>query len=124
MGMFDKLAAVNEPMLPVPVTAGNPTAGLDCVHRYSVPATVDPPNKTGEVIKLVHNAWSTKGSTLGEGFTSMENDTGNPKQVLDSGVTMKLATTGTLLKLLIVKAAILPVPVAGKPMFVLSFIHW
>ena len=48
---------------------------------------------------------------------------GNPKHVLDNGVTMKLATTGTLLKLLMVKAAILPLPVAGNPIFVLSLVH-
>lgn len=123
MGIFDKLDAVNEPMLPVPVTAGNPTALLVCVHLYSEPVTVEPLNNMGEVTKFVHNAWSNTGSTCGDGLISMENEMGNPKQVFDSGVTLKLATTGTLLKLLRVKAAILPVPVTGKPIFVLSFVH-
>jgi len=53
---LDKFAAVKEAIFPVPATAGNPTAVLDCVHLYSVPATVEPLNKIGEVIKLVHNA--------------------------------------------------------------------
>ena len=56
IGMLDKLAAVKEAIFPVPVTAINPTAVFVCVHLYSVPDTVEPPNKMGEVIKLVHNA--------------------------------------------------------------------
>ena len=61
--------------------------------------------------------------TCGDGITVSEKLCGNPKQVLDSGVTVNWAVTGTLLLLVDVKAIMVPTPEAGKPIFTLLFVH-
>ena len=61
--------------------------------------------------------------TCGDGITVSEKLWGNPKQVLESGVTVNRAVTGTLLLLVEVKAIIVPTPTPGKPIFTLLFVH-
>ena len=48
---------------------------------------------------------------------------GVPEQLLDAGVTSKLALMGILLPLVRVKLLILPTPLAAKPMEVLEFVQ-
>ena len=53
----------------------------------------------------------------------MVNTRGEPKQPLDSGITVMVAVTGKVVLLMAVKAGILPVPYAGNPIIGLLFVQ-
>ena len=67
------------------------------------------------VVAPLHISWFITGVTFGVGFTVMLLVLAVPVQPLADGVTSITAVTGVLLKLLTVKAAILPVPLAARP---------
>jgi hypothetical protein len=61
---------------------------------------------------------------LGIGLTVMVNDCGAPGQpTATHGVTVIVAVTGAFVKLIALKAAIFPLPLAAKPMDVLLFVQ-
>lgn len=60
---------------------------------------------------------------VGVGFTQILKATGVPWQLFEMGVTIKLAVIGRGDKLVVVKAAILPVPENPIPIKLLSFVQ-
>ena len=109
--------------LPVPLAA-RPMAGLLLVQLYTVPATA--PVKACVTVDPAHTVWFATGLTVGIGFTVMVNVIGVPGQVtplLKFGVTVMVATWGTLVTLVATKLAILPAPAAARPMLVLLFVQ-
>jgi hypothetical protein len=71
----------------------------------------------------LHNPWLGGCTTLGVGFTVMVNVAGMPVQLAADGVTVIVAVIGALVKLIAVKDAILPVPLAPKPIDVFVFVQ-
>ena len=65
------------------------------------------------------------GSTtiIGVGMTVMVKDSGAPGQPLAVGVTVIVALIGAVVELVAEKAAIFPLPLAGKPIAVLLFVQ-
>ena len=109
--------------LPVPLAA-RPMAGLLLVQLNTVPATA--PVKACVTVAPAHTTWLATGFTVGIGFTVMVNVIGVPGQVtplLKFGVTVIVATCGTLVALMAVKLAILPAPAAARPILVLLFVQ-
>jgi hypothetical protein len=60
---------------------------------------------------------------LGVGFTVIVNVSGVPVHPTADGVTVMVAVTGALVRLIAVKEAILPVPLAGRPIEVLVLVQ-
>lgn len=109
--------------LPVPAAA-RPMAGLLLVQLYTVPAT--DPLKVCVTVDPAHTTWLATGLTVGIGFTVMVNVIGVPGQVtvlLKFGVTVMVATCGTLVALVATKLAILPAPLAARPILVLLLVQ-
>lgn len=78
---------------------------------------------TAAVLAPAQSVWLATAATTGVGFTVMVKLTGVPGQPLAVGVTVIVAVIGELVALVAVKAAILPVPLAARPMVVLLFTH-
>lgn len=78
------------------------------------------PNMIGAVVVLAHKDWWATAFTTAVGLTVMVNVLEVPTQLtlplVNVGVTVTVAVTGALLVLLAIKEAILPEPVAAKPM--------
>lgn len=109
--------------LPVPLAA-RPIAVLLLVQLYTVPATG--PANTWLTVAPAHTTWLAGGFTVGIGFTVIVNVIAVPGQVtplLKFGVTVIVATCGTFVALTAVKLAILPAPLAARPMLVLLFVQ-
>jgi len=117
-GALVVLVAVKAAMSPEPVAA-SPMEISELTQLYTVPATL-PENETPKVEVLWHKTWLGTALTVGMGFTVMVNDVGVPVHVTPEfakeGVTKMVAVTGVLVVLVAVKAAILPEPVAPRPM--------
>lgn len=117
-GTFVAFNAVNDPILPVP-PAARPIDGLLFVQLKTVPATA-PLKLTAAVAVLLHTTWLATGSMIGGGLTVIVNVIGVPTQLTAPlvyvGVTVIVATTGALVTLIATKLAILPVPLAARPM--------
>ena len=62
-------------------------------------------------------------TTLGVGFTVIVNDCGVPGQPIADGVTVMVAVTGVLVKLIAVKDGMFPVPLPAKPIEGLLFVQ-
>jgi len=60
--------------------------------------------------------------TTGVGFTVNVNDVVDPKQVPNTGVTLNTALIAVVSPVTI-KGSILPVPIPGKPITTLEFVH-
>ena len=75
----------------------------------------------------LHNVWSAGLVTVGVGFMVMVNVLAVPGQVLPAlvklGVTVMVAVMGALVVLMPINEAILPVPLAPKPMLVLLLVQ-
>jgi hypothetical protein len=115
---FVKLFAVTKDgILPIPL-APNPMEGLLFTQLYVVPAT---PllNTIGNVVALAQCIWFEIAFTFPVGLTVMVNVLDVPTQLtpafVNVGVIVMVAVTGVLLALLAIKDAILPAPVAAKP---------
>lgn len=117
------LAAAKD-ILPVP-PAPSPIAVLLFDQLYTVPATE--PVKLTVTPEPEHTVWLVTAFTVAVGFTVIVYVTGLPVQVTPpvvyTGVTVMVATTGILVTLVAVKAAILPVPLAARPMEGVLFVQ-
>lgn len=75
---------------------------------------------TAAVDELLHTVWLATALTTGVGFTVMVKVIGAPTQVVtpsvNVGVTLMIAVTGALPLLMPVNDAILPDPLAARPM--------
>ena len=60
---------------------------------------------------------------MGEGLTVMVNVCGVPGQPAADGITVIVAVTGALVKLITVNTGIFPLPFAAKPIVVLLFVQ-
>jgi hypothetical protein len=120
-GALPVFVAVKVPMLPLPEAARPIVASL-FVQAYVVPATGFV-KLMAVVVAPLQSVWSVTLSTVGVGFTVMVNVSTGPGQPLAVGVTVTVAVTGALPVLVAVKAPILPLPEATKPMLALLFVQ-
>ena len=113
--------AVKMAMFPFPA-AVKPIEGVSFVQSKEVPPTVS--TKPIAVVEApLHNICGVTGATVGVGFTVMIYVSGVPLQPLAVGVMEILAVAGVLPVLVAVNPGISPVPLADKPMEVLSFVQ-
>jgi hypothetical protein len=75
---------------------------------------------TAAVPALLHTDWSAGAVTVGVGSTVIVKFEAAPVQPLADGVTIITAVSGVLPPLVAVKEAMLPLPVAGRPMEAMS----
>ena len=113
-GSAPVLIAVKAPILPVP-EAARPIVALLLVQLNTVPA-VGLVNVIAVVLEPLHTVWLATAPTVGIGFTVIVKLLGVPGQLLAVGVTVMVATTGAVPGFWAVKLAILPVPLAARPM--------
>jgi hypothetical protein len=125
IGANPVLMAVNGGIFPVPLAA-NPMDGALLTQANES----DPVGPVVGLVKLMidvkvplHTIWLATGFTIGVGFTIMVNVTGRPGQTPNIGVTVIVATIGPLVALVVTNGSISPVPLAGRPMPVLSFVQ-
>ena len=120
-GVVPVFTAVKLAILPVPVAA-RPIVVLLLVQLYTVPVTA-PAKVTAAVAAPLHTVWFAGCVTVGVGFTVIVNVIGVPGQPFATGVTVIVATTGTIPALVAVKLAILPVPEAARPILGVLFVQ-
>ena len=120
IGAFVVLVIVNGAILPVPM-ATNPIAGFVFVQLQVTPVML-PIKFTASVNVPLHPVWLPGLSTVGVGLTIMVKEVEAPVQPTD-GVTVIVALIGAVVELVAVNEAILPVPMAGKPIAALSFVQ-
>ena len=124
-GALPVLVAVNEAMLPLPLAA-RPMLGALLVQLYTVPVTV-PLKLMAAVAVPLQRTWLATAFTVGVGFTVMVNVCAAPVQVRPAlvyeGVTVMVAVTGVVPVLVAVNEAMLPLPLAARPMPVLLFVQ-
>ena len=117
------LVAVKEVIFPVP-EAPRPIPTVLFVQAYEVPV---PPKAMACVDVLLHTTWLVRAFKVGVGFTVMVNDCGNPGQLAfppaKFGVIVTVPEIGTCPALVVVNAAIFPLPVAPKPIEVLLLLQ-
>ena len=89
--------------------------GLLFTQLYVVPAT-EPVNTMAVTADCWHKTWSAGCATVAVGFTVIVKVLEPPGQPLPAGVTVMVAVTGEAVKLIALKAGILPVPLAARPM--------
>ena len=91
-----------------------------------VPGTL-PVKVTAVVFALLQTTWLTTAFTVGVGLTVMVNVIDGPVQVIPPlvkvGVTVIIATTGTVVGFVAVNAGMLPVPDAPKPILGVLFVQ-
>ena len=121
MGDPVAFAAVKEAIFPVPLAA-RPIAVLELVHAKVVPVTalVKVAAGTAAPAQRVEFAGTV---TAGVGFTVMVYVEGVPGQPLAVGVTVIVAVIGAVPALVAVKAGVLPVPLAARPIAALELVH-
>ena len=71
----------------------------------------------------LHNAWLAITLTVGVGSTVIVKDVVAPVHAPNVGVTTIVAVTAAPVLLTAVKAAMLPVPLAARPIDVVVFVH-
>jgi hypothetical protein len=74
-------------------------------------------------IAPAHTAWLVHAATEGVGLTVIVNVWAAPEQPFAIGMTTIVATTGADVLFVAVKPAILPVPLAARPMLVVVFVQ-
>jgi hypothetical protein len=107
------LVAVNEAIFPAPV-AGRPMDVLLLVQLYVAVAT-DPVKLIGAVGLPLHTIWLPGFTTEAVGLTVIVKVTGVPGQLFATGITVMVAIIGAPVKLVAGNAAMLPVPLAARP---------
>lgn len=122
VGMVPVLLAVNETISPVPLAA-KPMEVLSFAQLYVVPLTA-PVKAIAEVEALAHTVWLDTVFTVGIGLTVIVNVFTVPVQPLLVGVTVMVATDAVAPELVAVNAAISPVPLAARPVVMLSLVQW
>lgn len=120
-GVLVALTALNGAIFPEPL-AGKPIAGLLFVHVYVVPFT-DPVNDIALVGAPLQKLRFAGCTTVGVGFTVIVNVTGGPIQFAAHGVTVIVAIAGVSAVLTAANDSILPLPLAPRPIEVLSLVH-
>lgn len=124
-GAVPVLVAVNEAILPVPLAA-RPIEVVLFVQLYTVPGT-KPVKLTAVVAAPLHTTWLATALTVGDGLTVMVKVLAVPVQVVPPlvkvGVTVMVAVTAALVLLVARNGAILPVPLAPRPIVVLLFVQ-
>lgn len=125
IGAAVALVAMKLGILPVPLAA-RPMATLLFVQLYVVVATL-PVKFTALVALPAQSTWLGTPSTVGFGFTVIVKLTGVPLQLrplaVNTGVTVTVAVTGAVVLLTALKAPILPVPDAARPIEVLLLVQ-
>lgn len=116
-GALVVLIAIKDGILPVPL-ATRPIEVLSLAQLKFVPLTA-PVKFIALVDEPLHKTWLAGSTTLGVGLTVMVKLCEGPGHPNAVGVTVIVAVTGTLVVLIAVKAGILPVPPAAKPIEVL-----
>jgi hypothetical protein len=124
-GVVPVFTAVNEAISPVPLAA-RPIDGVLLVQLYVVPATA-PPKLTAAVLAPLQTIWLLTAFTVGVGLTVIVKVRGVPVQVtpplVKLGVTVMVAVTGVVPVLTAGKEAMLPVPLAARPMDVVLLVQ-
>lgn len=119
------LVAIKLGILPVPLAA-SPMDGALLV-QWKVTEPVGPVVGLVKLISAVgeplHNTWLATGFTTGRGLTVIVKVMGVPVQPLATGVTVMVATSGPLVVFVVTNGAISPVPLAPRPIAVLSFVQ-
>lgn len=115
------LIAVNDGISPTPL-AGKPIEALSLFHVKLLPLIV-PVKAITLVAEPLHKVWSAGIITSGVGFTLIVKVIDGPGQPPAVGVTVIVAITGTLVVLIAVKDGIFPLPLAVKPIDVLSLVQ-
>lgn len=112
-------------MLPVPL-AGKPMAVLLLVQLYTVPDTV-PTKLIAATLEPTHTAWLVTAATVGVGFTVYVNVLTGPAQPTPPfvyvGVTVTVAVTGTAVLFAAANEAMLPTPLAARPIEGVEFVQ-
>ena len=108
------LVAVNDAMLPEP-DAARPIPGVVFVQLNVVPSTA-PVKFTAAVGEPLHKVWLEGATTVGVGFTVIVKLCEGPVQVLVDGVTVMVAVTAAVPRLIAVNEAMFPEPEAARPM--------
>ena len=126
-GVVPVSTAAKEAMLPVPL-APRPIDVLLLVQLYVVvPPVVGVENVTAAVLAPLHTVWLLTVFTLPDGFTVMVKVVAVPVQVVplvvSVGVTTIMAVTGALPVFTAVNEAILPVPLAARPIDGVLFVQ-
>ena len=78
---------------------------------------------TSVVNTPLHNCWLATALAVGVGFTTIVNVLTTPLQILDIGVIVISAVTGTVPVLMAVNVEMLPVPEAPSPIVISEFVH-
>ena len=121
-GVEPEFVAKNEGILPVPLAA-KPMLDVLFVQEYVVPMTAEPLNATTVVLSSLQIVGQEGAVTEGVGLTVIVNVCAEPVQPSAEGVTVIVETITVEPLLITEKATILPVPLAAKPMLVLSFVQ-
>ena len=115
--------AVNAAMLPVPL-AGSPIEGVSLVQ---VKLVAVPVNDTAAVLLPLQSSWLPIAVTTGVGCTVMVKVFVGPAQVTAPnvyfGVMVIVATTGVDPALMVANGAMLPVPLAARPIEAVSLVQ-
>jgi hypothetical protein len=120
-GALVVLIAVNDGIFPLPLAA-KPIAVLLFIQIKAVPLTA-PVKLMALVAVALQTAWLAGSATLGVGLTVMVKLCTAPGHPFAAGVTIIVAVTGALVRLMAVKDGIFPVPPDAKPMEVLLFVQ-
>lgn len=112
-GTVPPFTPANAAMLPLPLAA-NPIEGVLLVQLKVVPPTA-PLNVIAVVLLPLQTTWLATAATVGVGLTVIVKLVGVPGHPLNTGVTVIVATVGTAPVFTPVKTAILPDPLAPKP---------
>ena len=125
MGAVPALVAVNEAMLPEPLAA-RPIAVLLFDHAYDVvPPVRLVPNVIIPLARVLHRTISAGSVTCAVGLTVIVKVSAGPTQLTEPfakvGITVIVALIGDVPALVAVKEAMLPLPLAPRPIAVLSF---
>lgn len=124
-GVVPLLTAVKAAMLPEPLAA-SPMLVLLLVHANVAPGTL-PENVIAVVCVPAQRTWLATAFTVGVGLTVIVNVRTVPVQVTPAfvyeGVTVMVAMIGAVVRFTALKAGIVPVPLAARPMAVFEFVH-
>jgi hypothetical protein len=120
-GALVALVAINDGISPVPFAA-KPIEVLSLVQIKLVALTA-PVKFTALVADPVHKAWLAGCTTLGVGFTVSVKNRAMPGQPFAVGVTVIKPVAGRIPVLTPVNEAIFPMPLAARPMEVLSLVQ-
>ena len=119
-GATPPFTAANAPILPVP-EAASPIDGVSLIQLKVAPPV--PTKFTAVVLAPLHTTWSAGSVTVAVGLTVIVNTSGVPLHPANTGVTVIVARTGTAPPFTAAKAAMLPLPLAARPIDGVSFVQ-